>query len=31
MKALMVDHDADFGSEHSGHYYFRDFWRPWRA
>jgi phosphomannomutase len=27
MKALMADHDAVFGGEHSGHYYFRDFWR----
>jgi phosphomannomutase len=27
MKALMAEHDAVFGGEHSGHYYFRDFWR----
>jgi hypothetical protein len=27
MKALMAEHDAIFGGEHSGHYYFRDFWR----
>ncbi|GAA1886168.1 phosphomannomutase/phosphoglucomutase [Asanoa iriomotensis] len=27
MKQLMADHDAIFGGEHSGHYYFRDFWR----
>jgi phosphomannomutase len=27
MKALMAEHDAAFGGEHSGHYYFRDFWR----
>ncbi|MFE6687260.1 phosphomannomutase/phosphoglucomutase [Streptomyces sp. NPDC057743] len=27
MKALMADHDAVFGGEHSGHYYFRDFWK----
>jgi phosphomannomutase len=27
MKALMASHDAIFGGEHSGHYYFRDFWR----
>jgi phosphomannomutase len=27
MKALMAQHDAVFGGEHSGHYYFRDFWR----
>ena len=27
MKALMAAHDAVFGGEHSGHYYFRDFWR----
>jgi phosphomannomutase len=25
MKALMAEHDAVFGGEHSGHYYFRDF------
>ncbi|WP_405721085.1 phosphomannomutase/phosphoglucomutase [Streptomyces sp. NBC_01537] len=27
MKALMAEHNAVFGGEHSGHYYFRDFWR----
>jgi phosphomannomutase len=27
MKALMAEHDAVFGGEHSGHFYFRDFWR----
>jgi phosphomannomutase len=27
MKAVMAEHDAVFGGEHSGHYYFRDFWR----
>ncbi|GAA1894332.1 hypothetical protein GCM10009753_24070 [Streptantibioticus ferralitis] len=27
MKALMAEHEAVFGGEHSGHYYFRDFWR----
>jgi phosphomannomutase len=27
MKAQMAEHDAIFGGEHSGHYYFRDFWR----
>jgi len=27
MKAAMAEHDALFGGEHSGHYYFRDFWR----
>lgn len=26
MKALMAEHDAIFGGEHSAHYYFRDFW-----
>ncbi|MCA0251804.1 MAG: phosphomannomutase/phosphoglucomutase [Actinobacteria bacterium] len=26
LKALMAEHDAVFGGEHSGHYYFRDFW-----
>ncbi|MFF9019188.1 phosphomannomutase/phosphoglucomutase [Streptomyces eurythermus] len=26
VKALMAEHDAVFGGEHSGHYYFRDFW-----
>ncbi|MEV6071286.1 phosphomannomutase/phosphoglucomutase [Nocardia sp. NPDC052001] len=27
MKSLMAQEDAVFGGEHSGHYYFRDFWR----
>ena len=27
IKASMAEHDAVFGGEHSGHYYFRDFWR----
>lgn len=27
MKALMAEHNAIFGGEHSGHYYFSDFWR----
>lgn len=27
VKATMAEHDAVFGGEHSGHYYFRDFWR----
>ncbi|WP_043267787.1 phosphomannomutase/phosphoglucomutase [Streptomyces sp. CT34] len=27
MKAQMAEHQAVFGGEHSGHYYFRDFWR----
>jgi len=27
VKAAMAEHDAVFGGEHSGHYYFRDFWR----
>jgi len=27
VKAEMAAHDAVFGGEHSGHYYFRDFWR----
>ncbi len=27
VKAQMAAHDAVFGGEHSGHYYFRDFWR----
>ncbi|WP_067839751.1 phosphomannomutase/phosphoglucomutase [Nocardia lijiangensis] len=27
MKSLMAEQDAVFGGEHSGHYYFRDFWR----
>lgn len=26
MKALMAEHNAIFGGEHSAHYYFRDFW-----
>ncbi|MDI3418491.1 phosphomannomutase/phosphoglucomutase [Streptomyces luteolus] len=26
VKALMAEHGAVFGGEHSGHYYFRDFW-----
>jgi phosphomannomutase len=26
MKALMAEHRAIFGGEHSAHYYFRDFW-----
>lgn len=26
IKAQMAEHDAVFGGEHSGHYYFRDFW-----
>lgn len=26
MKALMAQHNAIFGGEHSAHYYFRDFW-----
>lgn len=26
LKALMAQHHAVFGGEHSGHYYFRDFW-----
>jgi phosphomannomutase len=26
MKAKMAEHDALFGGEHSGHYYFGDFW-----
>lgn len=26
IKAEMARHDAVFGGEHSGHYYFRDFW-----
>ena len=26
MKALMAQHHAIFGGEHSAHYYFRDFW-----
>ena len=26
VKALMAQHDAIFGGEHSAHYYFRDFW-----
>ncbi|WP_433158526.1 phosphomannomutase/phosphoglucomutase [Kribbella sp. CA-247076] len=27
IKQVMADHDAVFGGEHSGHYYFREFWR----
>ncbi|GAB2603814.1 phosphomannomutase/phosphoglucomutase [Kribbella endophytica] len=27
IKQAMADHDAVFGGEHSGHYYFRRFWR----
>ncbi|HKJ12605.1 MAG TPA: phosphomannomutase/phosphoglucomutase [Ornithinimicrobium sp.] len=27
VKEAMAEHDAVFGGEHSGHYYFRDFWR----
>ncbi len=27
IKAEMATYDAVFGGEHSGHYYFRDFWR----
>ena len=27
IKADMAKHDAIFGGEHSGHFYFRDFWR----
>lgn len=27
IKAEMVEQNAVFGGEHSGHYYFRDFWR----
>jgi phosphomannomutase len=26
IKQVMADNDAVFGGEHSGHYYFRDFW-----
>lgn len=26
VKALMAEHNAIFGGEHSAHYYFRDFW-----
>ncbi|WP_277452336.1 phosphomannomutase/phosphoglucomutase [Janibacter sp. DB-40] len=26
VKAVMSEHDAAFGGEHSAHYYFRDFW-----
>ncbi len=26
IKAVMAEHDAIFGGEHSGHFYFRDFW-----
>ena len=27
IKKLMAEHDAVFGGEHSGHFYFREFWR----
>jgi phosphomannomutase len=27
IKAVMAETDAAFGGEHSGHFYFRDFWR----
>ena len=27
IKQMMADHDAVFGGEHSGHFYFKDFWR----
>ena len=27
IKELMANHDAIFGGEHSGHFYFSDFWR----
>jgi phosphomannomutase len=27
IKTLMAENDAVFGGEHSGHFYFRDFWR----
>ncbi|RZU16362.1 phosphomannomutase [Kribbella rubisoli] len=27
IKQVMADYDAVFGGEHSGHYYFRQFWR----
>ena len=27
IKATMAETDAVFGGEHSGHFYFRDFWR----
>jgi phosphomannomutase len=27
IKKLMAEHGAVFGGEHSGHFYFRDFWR----
>jgi len=26
IKAMMAEHNAVFGGEHSGHFYFRDFW-----
>ncbi|WP_425308361.1 phosphomannomutase/phosphoglucomutase [Ammonicoccus fulvus] len=26
VKAMMLEHDAIFGGEHSAHYYFREFW-----
>ena len=31
IKATMAETGAVFGGEHSGHFYFRDFWRPIRA
>ena len=27
IKAMMAEHGAIFGGEHSGHFYFKDFWR----
>lgn len=27
IKAMMAEHDAVFGGEHSGHFYFHEFWR----
>ena len=27
IKQMMADHEAIFGGEHSGHFYFKDFWR----
>jgi phosphomannomutase len=27
IKKLMAEHEAVFGGEHSGHFYFKDFWR----
>lgn len=26
IKQLMAEHEAEFGGEHSGHFYFKDFW-----